>query len=50
MMRPLITPFTDFVRNRDARTAVEVAVMLALIALVCIGAIGQLGCGSPAKR
>jgi Flp pilus assembly pilin Flp len=50
MMRPLITPFADFLRNEDGRTAIEVAVMLALIALVCIGAIGELGCGSPLKR
>ena len=49
-MRPLITPFADFLRNEDARTAVEVAVMLALIALVCIATFNELGCASPAKR
>jgi Flp pilus assembly pilin Flp len=49
-MRPVIQQLGDFLRNEDARTAIECAVMLALIALVCIGAIGALGCGSPAKR
>jgi len=46
-MRPLIQQLADFLRNEDARTAIECAVMLALIVLVCIGAHG---CGSPAKR
>jgi Flp pilus assembly pilin Flp len=49
-MRPVIQQLADFLRNEDARTAVEVAVTLALIALVCLGAIGAHGCGSPAKR
>jgi pilus assembly protein Flp/PilA len=34
---------TDFLRNEDGPTAVEYAVMLALIIVVCIGAIATLG-------
>ncbi len=33
----------DFLRNEDGPTAVEYAVMLALIIVVCIAAIGTLG-------
>ncbi len=33
----------NFVRNEDGPTAVEYAVMLALIVVVCIGAITTLG-------
>jgi pilus assembly protein Flp/PilA len=33
----------NFVRNEDGPTAVEYAVMLALIIVVCIGAITTLG-------
>jgi pilus assembly protein Flp/PilA len=33
----------DFVRHEDGPTAVEYAVMLALIIVVCIGAIATLG-------
>ena len=33
----------DFLRNEDGPTAVEYAVMLALIIVVCIGAITTLG-------
>jgi pilus assembly protein Flp/PilA len=33
----------DFVRNEDGPTAVEYAVMLALIIVVCIAAISLLG-------
>jgi pilus assembly protein Flp/PilA len=32
-----------FLRNEDGPTAVEYAVMLALIVVVCIGAIATLG-------
>jgi pilus assembly protein Flp/PilA len=34
---------TDFVKNEDGPTAVEYAVMLALIVVVCIAAISALG-------
>ena len=33
----------DFLRNEDGPTAVEYAVMLALIIVVCIAAISALG-------
>jgi pilus assembly protein Flp/PilA len=33
----------NFLRNEDGPTAVEYAVMLALIIVVCIGAIATLG-------
>ena len=33
----------DFLKNEDGPTAVEYAVMLALIIVVCIAAIGTLG-------
>jgi pilus assembly protein Flp/PilA len=33
----------NFLRNEDGPTAVEYAVMLALIVVVCIGAIATLG-------
>jgi len=42
-MRPLLQPFVDFLRNEDGPTAVEYAVMLALIIAVCVGAIQILG-------
>jgi Flp pilus assembly pilin Flp len=45
-MRPVMQrSLADFLSNEDGPTAVEYAVMLALI--VCIGAIG---CASPAKK
>jgi pilus assembly protein Flp/PilA len=34
---------TDFLRREDGPTAVEYAVMLALIIVVCIGAISYIG-------
>ena len=39
-----VTKFAvNFLRNEDGPTAVEYAVMLALIIVVCIGAIATLG-------
>ncbi len=35
--------FVDFLRNEDGPTAVEYAVMLALIIVVCLAAISALG-------
>ena len=35
--------FVQFVKSEDGPTAVEYAVMLALIVVVCIGAITTLG-------
>ncbi len=42
-MRQLGQFAVDFLRNEDGPTAVEYAVMLALIIVVCIAAITTLG-------
>ncbi len=42
-MRKFMTSLANFVQNEDGPTAVEYAVMLALIIVVCIGVIGQIG-------
>jgi pilus assembly protein Flp/PilA len=42
-MRSLIQAVVDFVQREDGPTAVEYAVMLALIVVVCITAITALG-------
>jgi pilus assembly protein Flp/PilA len=42
-MRQLRQMVVDFVKREDGPTAVEYAVMLALIIVVCIGAITTLG-------
>ena len=42
-MRKLSQFACDFLRNEDGPTAVEYAVMLALIIVVCIAAITTLG-------
>ena len=42
-MRKLQQFVVDFVKREDGPTAVEYAVMLALIIVVCIGAITALG-------
>jgi pilus assembly protein Flp/PilA len=42
-MRRLTRLVADFLRNEDAPTAVEYAVMLALIIVVCITAVTALG-------
>jgi pilus assembly protein Flp/PilA len=43
MMRKLTQKFVDFLKKEDGPTAVEYAVMLALIIVVCIAAITTLG-------
>jgi pilus assembly protein Flp/PilA len=43
MLKQLARQFTAFVKNEDGPTAVEYAVMLALIIVVCITAITTLG-------
>jgi pilus assembly protein Flp/PilA len=45
-MRSLIRSVGEFVRREDGPTAVEYAVMLALIIVVCIAAIATLGSNS----
>src|SRR5205814_8721972 len=42
-MRKFFEAAVDFVKREDGPTAVEYAVMLALIVVVCIGAITTLG-------
>jgi pilus assembly protein Flp/PilA len=42
-MSRVLRSFVDFLRNEDGPTAVEYAVMQALIIVVCISAITVLG-------
>ena len=42
-MKGLIRSLVAFVKNEDGPTAVEYAVMLALIIVVCIAAVATLG-------
>ncbi len=42
-MRRITNHLLEFLRREDGPTAVEYAVMLALIIVVCIGAITTLG-------
>jgi pilus assembly protein Flp/PilA len=42
-MYTVFAPLARFLRSEDGPTAVEYAVMLALIIVVCIGAITVLG-------
>ena len=42
-MRNVAKKFVEFVKKEDGPTAVEYAVMLALIIVVCIAAITTLG-------
>lgn len=42
-MKSLLKPFVSFLKAEDGPTAVEYAVMLALIIVVCIVAITALG-------
>ena len=43
MLLRLTSPLVKFLKNEDGPTAVEYAVMLALIIVVCIAAITVLG-------
>ena len=42
-MRKFTQQLVNFLRNEDGPTAVEYAVMLALIIVVCIAAVSTLG-------
>jgi pilus assembly protein Flp/PilA len=46
MLRTIATRFCKFLKSEDGPTAVEYAVMLALIIVVCISAITVLGSNS----
>jgi pilus assembly protein Flp/PilA len=48
MFTKLRYQFAQFLKNEDGPTAVEYAVMLALIIVVCIGAITTLGANANA--
>lgn len=48
-MRSLLTSVKDFLMAEDGPTAVEYAVMLALIIVVCIAVIGTLGTNAKGK-
>jgi pilus assembly protein Flp/PilA len=48
MLRAVTRHVVQFMKGEDGPTAVEYAVMLALIIVVCIGAITQLGQGANA--
>lgn len=42
-MRTIVTRLVRFLKQEDGPTAVEYAVMLALIIVVCLTAVGTLG-------
>ena len=42
-MEKFVNKFIQFVKEEDGPTAVEYAVMLALIVVVCLGAITSIG-------
>jgi pilus assembly protein Flp/PilA len=46
MLSRLLRPVARFLKAEDGPTAVEYAVMLALIIVVCIGAVTTLGSNS----
>ncbi len=48
-MKKFATNVLDFLKEEDGPTAVEYAVMLALIVVVCLAAIGTLGTNANAK-
>jgi pilus assembly protein Flp/PilA len=48
-MRKFVTSLVHFVKNEDGPTAVEYAVMLALIIVVCITAITSVGSNASSK-
>lgn len=47
-MRKILQRTINFLKKEDGPTAVEYAIMLALIIVVCIGAISTLGSNSNA--
>ena len=46
MLSRFVKPVVDFLKTEDGPTAVEYAVMLALIIVVCLVAITELGTSS----
>ena len=47
-MSKFLAPVVKFVKREDGPTAVEYAVMLALIVVACIAAISSIGSGANA--
>ena len=48
-MSQFATKVLDFLKEEDGPTAVEYAVMLALIVVVCLAAVGTIGTNANAK-
>jgi pilus assembly protein Flp/PilA len=48
-MKKFAMNIVDFLKEEDGPTAVEYAVMLALIVVVCIGAVQAVGTSASAK-
>lgn len=48
-MKKFMTHVVEFLKEEDGPTAVEYAVMLALIVVACITAVGQVGSAASAK-
>lgn len=48
-MQKFVKQFVDFIKEEDGPTAVEYAVMLALIVVVCLGTIGTIGTNANTK-
>lgn len=48
-MQKFVKQFVDFIKEEDGPTAVEYAVMLALIVVVCLGTIGTIGTNANVK-
>ena len=48
-MTKFVTSIKNFLASEDGPTAVEYAIMLALIVIVCIGAVQTIGTNANAK-
>lgn len=48
-MNKFVTSVKNFLVSEDGPTAVEYAIMLALIVIVCIGAVQSIGVSANAK-
>jgi len=48
-MKSFATKIVDFLKEEDGPTAVEYAVMLALIVVVCVGAVEAIGTNASTK-
>jgi pilus assembly protein Flp/PilA len=48
-MQKFVKSFVEFIKEEDGPTAVEYAVMLALIVVVCLGTIQAIGTNAQTK-